>query len=1176
MRLTHIKLSGFKSFVDPTVIPIPGRLVGVVGPNGCGKSNIIDAVRWVLGEASAKQLRGASMQDVIFNGSTTRKPVSRASVELLFDNKEGRLVGLWAPYAEISIKRVLTRQGESDYFINNQSVRRRDITDLFLGTGVGVRGYAVIEQGMISRLIEAKPDELRGYLEEAAGISRYKERRRETARHLVDTRDNLKRVDDLRHELLKQVEKLTDQAEVATRYYHLREELRRSQSLLILVRYKEAQHSEALARVELARIETEETALAFTLSVLDSELLHAREAHLAMSDAVHEAQQRVYEVNARLVRLEEQRRYGEQDRQRIRREQVALQAEYQMVSETYQQVVSEKGEWGVCIEHDQQCLAQIEQEMEWGVKELARVQTLLQTIDDVLVPLTSTRENLARRRDLAQQRIEHLSYTLQRLSQRENVLRDEVATRAVSIAQPLTQWQESIAQWEAELALVNEHISLDEAMLSRLMAEQHALNAEQSRLCTEEARIEAEIAARVAFLNSVDHGEQLGEWLASQCLDKAPTLWQGIDVEEKWQVALEAILQSRMTARVAVPLPDRFPPAIFTVLDAEDNRPIISDPEKLCCDASGYEIVRTHLPSLREKIVASSPFSVALDEWLEGVFTAESLDIALAQRESLPFGAEWVTPEGHRVCKTNITYFAPGNNGGILTQRAQLDAVNVRLDALRPLLIQVQQRCETIGGAVHRVSDRLKGRHEKITLLTSRRNQAMLELARQEESMRQARERLAAVESELIVVEEEQQETRAVFEEVQLIIEESTLQLDALTERHQQQLAERLFAENRVMEQRQCVRESERQAHQLQLKLATIQQKCEALTQREDALLDHRQSLSERLSVLNHDALLLDDVLNDEEIDNALVQRDVSDQQLCARRDDLQKLTERMRGLTVRQSETQAMLLPLRDKHSQCLLRHQEALLAVEHFAEELTDKQVNETELCLESMGTMKVSRLTATITRLTGMIEDLGPVNLVALDELQQAKQRDEYLAHQAEDLNSALVMLEKAIDKIDGECRNTLKATYNEVNAWMSEFFPTLFGGGSAQLVLTGEDWLEAGFQITAQPPGKKNSSIHLLSGGEKALTAISLVFSLFSLNPAPFCLLDEVDAPLDEANTRRFCDLVKKMAKSTQFLYVSHNRVTMEMAEQLVGVTMQERGVSRIVAVDIVEALKFHEE
>ena len=319
MRLTHIKLAGFKSFVDPTSIAVPGQLVAVIGPNGCGKSNVIDAVRWVLGESSAKQLRGESMQDVIFNGSSTRKPVSRASVELVFDNGDGALTGAWGQYAEVAIKRVLTRQGESSYFINNQQVRRRDITDLFLGTGVGARGYAVIEQGMISRIIEARPEELRAYLEEAAGVSKYKERRRETEHRIADTRANLERIADLQQELERQVERLSEQAEVAAQYHDLRGALTHKQNLLALARREEAARNEAAARAELARIETEEAALEAAVTHLEAESETVREGHFAASDEVHEAQQHLFEANAQLARLEEAQRHREQNRARVPR-----------------------------------------------------------------------------------------------------------------------------------------------------------------------------------------------------------------------------------------------------------------------------------------------------------------------------------------------------------------------------------------------------------------------------------------------------------------------------------------------------------------------------------------------------------------------------------------------------------------------------------------------------------------------------------------------------------------------------------------------------------------------------------------------------------------------------------------------------------------------------------------
>ena len=941
LRLTHVKLSGFKSFVDPTSIPVPGQLVAVIGPNGCGKSNVIDAVRWVLGESSAKQLRGESMQDVIFNGSSTRKPVSRASVELVFDNADGQLTGPWGQYAEVAIKRVLTRQGESSYYINNQQVRRRDITDLFLGTGVGARGYAVIEQGMISRIIEARPEELRAYLEEAAGVSKYKERRRETEHRIADTRANLERIEDLRQELERQVERLSEQAEVAAQYHDLRGTLTHKQNLLALARREEAGRNEAHARAELSRIETEEAAMEAALTHLDTELETVRESHYAASDAVHEAQQQLFEANAALARLEEQQRHRQQNQVRVERELASARNERQQLAESRQQAAMELDDWLPRREEAQMRLEEAQMALEDGADLLPSAEAEFRAKDQLQAQMLAQQANLTRERDLARQKGEHQRRTLEQLASRQQAMQRELTELNLPDQDQQAAAQAEVERARAALDAVRARVVADEAKLADLAAEREKLDEQLAQQRAELARAEAEVAALAAVLAREAAGEKLGDWLHEQGLADVPQLWQAVQVAPQWQTALEAVLGERLNARAASS--QHIPPAALTLVDGQ---------------AATLHSPAQDWPRLLDQLTASAPFDAALQDWLAGVYLADDLAQAISRRGQLRAGECLLTPQGHRISASSVCFYSAASGSGLMERKQQLEAAQAR-------------------------------------------------------------------------------------------------------------------------------------------------------------------------------------------------------------------------QLTQRQHDTNAALPALREARSDWLLKHQEARLAMERFAEELKEAQADEAALLADLTDAIKPNALAAEIARLARALEGLGAVNLAALEELEEARKRGEYLANQAEDLNQAMATLEEAIQKIDGETRQMLQGTYEAVNAKMREFFPTLFGGGRAELVLTGEDLLDAGVQIIAQPPGKKNSTIHLLSGGEKALTAMSLVFSLFSLNPAPFCLLDEVDAPLDDANTSRFCDLVKQMSERTQFLYISHNRLTMEMAEQLVGVTMQEQGVSRIVAVDIVEALKMRE-
>ncbi|MEC5208911.1 chromosome segregation protein [Vogesella perlucida] len=1158
MRLTHIKLAGFKSFVDPTSIAVPGQLVAVIGPNGCGKSNVIDAVRWVLGESSAKQLRGESMQDVIFNGSSTRKPVSRASVELVFDNADAQLTGPWGQYSEVAIKRVLTRQGESSYYINNQQVRRRDITDLFLGTGVGARGYAVIEQGMISRIIEARPEELRAYLEEAAGVSKYKERRRETENRLADTRDNLTRIEDLKLELGRQVERLTEQAEVAANYQDMRGALTFKQNLLALARREEAARQEATARSELARIETEETALEAAHTHLDTELETVREAHYAASDAVHEAQQALFDSNATLARLEEQQRHRLQSRERLERELAAASQERQQLAENKAQVEYELDDWLPRREEAQMRLEEAQMGLEDGADSLPSAEAAFRVADQHLAQITAQLANLTRERDLARQQGEHLRRSLEQLAVREGALQRELHDLNLPDQATLDAARADVDKARSALDAVRARLAADEAKQADLSAEREQLDKTLNALHADAARAEAEMAALDAVLAREAAGEQLAGWLASQQLADAPALWQSLQVDEQWRQAVEVVLGERLAAR-AGSLRGAEPPAPLALVDA----------------AGGPAPAAGSRPALLQQLTVDAAFAGALADWLAGVYCAANLDDAIARRGELAAGEYWVTPQGHRVSRHAVHFHAAQGGDGMMARKAARDAAADRLAALQPQQHDTQRRRDSVVSLLGMLAEAIRAQKGAVSRLEAELNAATLEHVKLDQAARQGAARLSAIHAEQQRLQDERNTAQDTIADSELLAEESAMQLEELGEQLEDARLARLNAETGLELARNKTRDAERQLHEIKLAQHTAEQKVAELARRARELAERELQLQERQETLAMEAETVEEAAPDDVLQEALALREQREQQLSASRDQLNALTETLRQYTQKQQEISAALPALREARSDWLLKHQEARLNLERFDEELKTAGADEAELLPHLTDAVKPNALAAEIARLARAIDGLGAVNLAALQELEEARKRGDYLASQTDDLMQAMATLEEAIARIDGETRDMLQTTYDAVNAKMSEFFPTLFGGGRAELVLTGEDLLSAGIQIIAQPPGKKNSTIHLLSGGEKALTAMSLVFSLFSLNPAPFCLLDEVDAPLDDANTSRFCDLVKQMAAHTQFLYISHNRLTMEMAEQLVGVTMQEQGCSRIVAVDIVEALKMRE-
>jgi chromosome segregation protein len=1158
VRLTHIKLSGFKSFVDPTAIPVPGQLVAVIGPNGCGKSNVIDAVRWVLGESSAKQLRGESMQDVIFNGSTTRKPVSRASVELVFDNADGQLAGSWGQYAEVAIKRVLTRQGESSYLINNQPVRRRDITDLFLGTGVGARGYAVIEQGMISRIIEARPEELRVYLEEAAGVSRYKDRRRETEHRLADTRDNLARIDDLRQELDRQIERLTEQAEVAAQYHDLRATLTHKQNLLAFARREEAARDEAEARAELARLESEEARLSQSLTALETGLETVRDSHFDAGDAVQAAQQRVFEVNAQIARLEEQSRHRQTTRERLERDMAEAQNARAMLQDERARIVDERADWVEQREALQMELEEALLRFETDADSLPDDEAAYAAADEVQGRLSEQLAERQRQRDLSRQRIEHLQQGRRQATERLDALRRELSALNLPTDEALAEAAATVERARSALDTVRARLVADEAKQADLARERESLDETLNRLRGERAQAAAEVSALSALLARERGGESLESWMAQQGLSEAPVLWQCLTVSPDWRVALEAVLADRLFARASVPVLAE-PPASVVLVQASsvEARP-----------RSGWR-------PLLDEVTADAPFDRALADWLGQVYLADSLDDALARQPELAAGELLLTPSGHCVTASSVCYEARDGSDGLMAQKAMLDNAHARLVELEPELDAVGGKRERINGQLALLAEAVRAQRGATTRLDGELNAATVAHVRLDQAARQGGARRQAILNEEQTLHEALEQAREQIEETVMAVDTLSMELDTLEADSAAAREARTDMQARLAAARERSQQAERHTHDIRLRLQAATQKVDGLTHREEEHLERDAQLAERLTLLVEEGASLEEDDGHDVLQEWLVQRDAADVALAAERDRLNALAEQMRALATQQHDVNAALPGLREARQNSLLRHQEARIAMERYAEELQQAGADEVALLADLGAGVKPNTLAAEIARLARAVDGLGAVNLAALDELEQARTRGEYLATQADDLLQAIATLEGAIQKIDGESRAILQATFDAVNAKMSEFFPTLFGGGRAELKLTGEDLLDAGVQIIAQPPGKKNSTIHLLSGGEKALTAMSLVFSLFSLNPAPFCLLDEVDAPLDDANTSRFCDLVKQMSARTQFLYISHNRLTMEMAEQLVGVTMQEQGVSRVVAVDIVEALKMRE-
>lgn len=1159
MRLTHIKLSGFKSFTDPTTIHVPGQLVAVIGPNGCGKSNVIDAVRWVLGEASAKQLRGESMQDVIFNGAATRRPAPRASVELVFDNSDHSLQGAWGQYAEVSIKRQLTRQGESTYFINNQTVRRRDITDLFLGTGVGARGYAVIEQGMISRIIEARPEELRAYIEEAAGVSKYKERRKETEGRLKDTREHLQRLGDLQNELARQVEKLEKQAETAERYKSLTAQLNQQQDLLNYAQWQQSLAAADKATAQHQSLQAQQDETAAQVQALNDEVHALQTVEQAQQQSVHELSNKRGVLREQIARLEEQIRHQQNLHQRIERDKQAAQAQMQRIHQEQQQIRVKLEENELQAEEKQTELAEWAMQVAEHEERLPELEEVQATLNAAFQTQQDEANRIRRELALKQQQLAHAEQIVAKHEERKGRLKQE------NQALNLPDEAETAAAQEAAALLQSQQEHYEE----QIIAAEEALHAAREAFQTTSNRFQSlkqqHITLQVqqqALSQILSQQQEAADFWQATDYAAAPQLWQHITAPAEWQHALSVLLAERLHARA---VPHGFVPPMPL---PQGQAAWLSD------DLSGG--IKKSLPvqALLNQIQAQPPFQTALHHWLDGVLCASDLSYALAHQSDLGAHQIWLTPEGHQVDKVSVLLHAKPAQESLIAQKARLDGIASELENLAPELSAAEAAFKQAEVAVRSSETQHKNLMQQQQQHTRQYSQAQQRAAELLARTNQGQIRREHIERELAQLAEEQTVLQHTSDG--LADDIATLQEAAAELEHQQQTTahSRQEQQGRLKQAQLALLEANRQyglaevaVHKLNQQKQNYQQQIAQLEQQTFDWQERQQELA-----LAYETEFQNDEqhIKLEELSEAV---QTLDEEYIVVQEKLAQIQEQGREQYARVQTLQTKLPQLQAATQTALLQQQEALINAKRYHQNLTERAADLDALEVLAKESPKV--LNSSIGSLTQQIEALGAVNLAALQELEEARERDGYYRSQSEDVQAAIALLEEAIAQIDDKTKARFKETFDAVNGKVQTFFPTLFGGGEATLKMIGDDLLTAGVSIMARPPGKKNSTIHLLSGGEKALTAMSLVFALFSLNPAPFCLLDEVDAPLDDANTSRFCNLVKEMSAQTQFLYISHNRLTMEMAEQLVGVTMQEKGVSRVVAVDIKQALEMAE-
>jgi len=1169
MRLNQIKLAGFKSFAEPTTFQLPGQRVGVVGPNGCGKSNIMDAVRWVLGESKASELRGESMQDVIFNGSAQRKPAGRASVELVFDNSDARAGGSWNAFGEIAVKRVLTRDGTSSYYINNQPVRRRDVQDVFLGTGLGPRAYAIIGQGTISRIIESRPEELRLFLEEAAGVSKYKERRRETENRLKDTRENLLRVEDILRELNANLEKLEQQAEVARHYRALQDQGTLKLHQLWFLKHRDA--STEQARLAQAVAEATNALEAQTAGLRETEagLEAVRQAHYDAADRLHTAQGELAQAALEVSRLEERIRYVVDSRQRVQQRMADLRAQHAQWARRQDEAEVELSHLADTVDAAQEEGQTLQAQAEALSEQVPAAEDALR---DAQAAATTQRGAVVQ----VQQQIQVLaaeSRSLDEQSRQLRARRDRLTGERRSLAAPEAQALERLQEDLQVARAVHEEV---ETLLQSLQDELPELEARRRTRQTEanaEAARQSELAARLQALRALQDKVQtegkLGPWLRRHGLEALPGLWTRLHIEPGWEPALESVLRERLQAREIGQLAsvrgfvDDAPPARLAFFDA----PLAAGPQAPCV-----------LPRLIDRLrLGEAPLRALLADWLDGVCTADSLAQALDARGSLSRGEVVMTREGHAVSAHAVTFYAPDSEQAGMLARAQeienldraLRAQTLMAEDSRVALVQAE-------AAATQAGQRLAQSRREAASAQSRAHALQVEWLRLSQQAQASQARAAQIDEELAEVDaglEALQERRATGE---ARFEDLDLALAEAQERHATLEDEVIGVERRLAQVREQQRTVERRAQEATFQVRSLEARRGELQRLIETAAQQMRDSAQAGTQLELELGELDDAAAQSGLQSALALRLQREADLGAARSTYDDLSAHLRQSDEQRLQLERGLQPLRDEITRLQLEAQAAQLGGAQYLEQLQAAGADMDALAKSvADGAVRLWGLQGEIERIQREINALGAVNLAALDELGTARERKTFLDAQNADLNEAIQTLEDAIRRIDVETRDLLRQTFDQVNEHFGRMFPTLFGGGAARLMMTGDEILDAGVQVMAQPPGKRNSTIHLLSGGEKALTAIALVFAIFQLNPAPFCLLDEVDAPLDDANTERYARLVAQMSQGTQFLFISHNKIAMEMAEQLIGVTMQEQGVSRVVAVDMESALDLAE-
>nr|WP_269468656.1 chromosome segregation protein SMC [Alteromonas sp. ASW11-130] len=1152
--MKKIKLAGFKSFVDPTSIPFPGDMTAIVGPNGCGKSNVIDAVRWVLGESSAKNLRGDAMTDVIFNGSSARKPVGQCSVELVFDNSSGRIEGEFARYNELSIKRLVTRDASSTYFLNGTKCRRRDVTDLFLGTGLGPRSYAIIEQGMISRLIESKPQELRVFIEEAAGVSRYKERRRETENRIRHTVENLERLEDVRGELAQQIEKLQRQAAAANRYKTLKVSERRLKAELSAIRW--LKHSEKIDELSQQKLtqETELDALLARQRGDEAGIIQYQQKADDLTQRLDDLQQKRFITGNAITRIEQSNLHSQQRTAQIATELEDLVHQIEEINssinqaqqakaasfKTLQQLEPENEVLSMAIEQAQENKASKEAELREFYQHTRNHEAQYHQLKNRVQTCHSQLQSLMKMQLRTTQRIAELNEELEELG-------------GDDLQSELTEMESKCAQEEAKVEKQKEQLNQ-----KRLLKEEAEIAlAEQREVLASTTKQLHSVQASISTIETMQNERALAQGKS----EHLTPIWQQIEVETGFEKCFEVVLEGLDQPLVNAHL-----------ISNTIAHTITEHPLGQRVYASDTITDNINANSLAAKITSGPIYRFFNDIII--VASVEQIEETLQQlaphQTVITKNGEWVSHywgiNQHRL-----------QGEGAFDQTKRLHALTERLLKLEE---KVNSSQELLTERQHLLSKREKELSECAHLVSEQvavlqNLQSEIKFVRMQ--IENSVQRQQKLKDELARQHERLEEEKLQQEEVAIKLEATSLKQAELDEQNQSNDERRELLEAAITDANQGLERLINKRHQIELSIQ--QQKSqyelysEQVTRNElqrQRFIERRQSLEEEQHTLSAPLATQQEQLQELLTTRESIESSISGYQIDL--NELHKLLQEAKqdqhGITTKISQRQAALESIRLEIEGYRVRAAAVIEQLQETGQNLKTVLEQLDEQAEESHWQNELEKTQAAIAR-------LGAVNLAAVDEYETQSDRKAHLDTQFDDLNNALETLRSAIRKIDKETRQRFAETFEQVNSDLKMLFPKVFGGGAAYLALTDDDYLETGVTIMARPPGKKNSTIHLLSGGEKALTALSLVFAIFRLNPAPFCLLDEVDAPLDDANVGRFCNLVSEMSQTVQFIYITHNKIAMEMATHLTGVTMAEPGVSRMVAVDVDEAMSFAE-